>query len=452
MSDQSAQLIEKIRQQFEGNPYAKAPMDYSPKDNLNELFINSYATPNYLKHQAIVDPATIAVLDVGCGTGDTTLALALANPGAKVVGIDLSAASVEIARHRIAHHGILNVEFQALSLTDLPQLGMMFDYINCEEVLYLMDPQVGLQAMRSVLKPQGIIRSNLHSKLQREPFFRAQELFRYMGLMDSNPEALEIDIVVSTFQALKSNVNLKTRTWKDDFAGVDNGSQILMNYLFQGDRGYTIPDLFQALKQSDLAFVSMTRWRQWEILDLFTDPTDLPAFWEMSLAEATVEQRLSLYELLNPAYRLLDFWCGHPQTEAPKAAISDWNDTDWAQAVIHLHPVWQTDWVRQALVKSAESGQPFWVAQHLQVTMPNANFFLDSLNASLLLALWEGPGTLSQLSDRYLKIKPTHPITLEPNTLAHAQTVVKAMLEQLEVYLYVLLTQPASRPASLKTR
>jgi 2-polyprenyl-3-methyl-5-hydroxy-6-metoxy-1,4-benzoquinol methylase len=442
MSDQATQLIEKIRQQFEGTPYAKAPIDYSPKDNLNELFINSYATPNYLRHQAVVDPATTTVLDVGCGTGDTTLALALANPGAQVVGMDLSAASVEIARQRIAHHGIPNVEFQALSLTDLPQLGMMFDYINCEEVLYLMDPRVGLQAMGSVLKPQGIIRSNLHSKLQREPFFRAQELFRYMGLMDSNPEALEIEIVVSTFQALKSSVNLKTRTWKEDLAGADNGSQILMNYLFHGDRGYTIPDLFQALEQSNLAFVSMTRWRQWEILDLFEDPTDLPAFWEMSLAEATVEQRLSLYELLNPAYRLLDFWCGHPQAEAPKVAVGDWDDTEWAQASIHLHPVWQTDLVCQTLGDCVESGQPFWVDQHLEVTMPNADLFLDSLNASLLLALWEGPRTLAQLTDRHLKIKPIHPITLEPTTLAQAQTAVKTMLAQLEVYLYVLLTQP----------
>jgi 2-polyprenyl-3-methyl-5-hydroxy-6-metoxy-1,4-benzoquinol methylase len=442
MSDQSTQLIEKIRQQFEGTPYAKAPIEYSPKDNLNELFINSYATPNYLKHQAVVDPATLTVLDVGCGTGDTTLALALANPGAKVVGIDLSAASVELARHRIAHHGLPNVEFQALSLTDLPQLGMMFDYINCEEVLYLIDPTMGLQAMGSVLKPQGVIRSNLHSKLQREPFYRAQQLFRYLGLMDANPEALELDIVASTFRSLKAHVNLKARTWNNSWASEPQGTQILMNYLLQGDRGYTIPDLFRALEQSDLAFISMTRWSQWEILDLFENPADLPAFWEMSLAEATVEQRLCLYELLNPAHRLLDFWCGHPQAATSKVIVSEWSDADWAQATIHLHPVWQTDWVRQALVESVALGQPFWVDQYLDVALPNADFFLDSVNASLLLALWQGPQTLAQITDRYLKIKPTHPITLEPTTQAQAQTAVKAMLERLEVYLYILLAQP----------
>jgi 2-polyprenyl-3-methyl-5-hydroxy-6-metoxy-1,4-benzoquinol methylase len=443
MTDQAAQLIEKIRQQFEVTPYAKAPMEYSPQDNLNELFINSYATASYLKAQTFVDPATLTLLDVGCGTGNTTLTLALANPGAKVVGVDLSAASVEIGRHRIAHHGIPNVEFHALSLTDLPQLGMMFDYINCEEVLYLMDPQVGLKAMGSVLKPQGIIRSNLHSKLQGEAFLRAQQMFRYLGLMDTNPEALEIEIVVSTFQALKANVNLKVNTWQEAMASPDNEPQVLMNYLLQGDRGSTIPELFQALEQSDLAFISMTRWRQWEILDLFANPTDLPMFWDMTLAEATIEQRLCLYELLNPAQRLLDFWCGHPPTAAPKLAVSEWRDADWAQATIRLHPVWQTAAVRQALVASVESGQPFWLAQHLQVALPNANFFLDSLNASLLLALWDGPQTLGQLTDRHLKIKPIHPITLEPTTLAQAQAAVKTMLEPLEVYLYVLLTQPA---------
>jgi len=56
-----------------------------------------------------------------------------------------------------------NTEFHVISIEELPQLGLSFDYINCDEVLYFFpDPSVGLQAMKSVLQPDGIIRTNLH--------------------------------------------------------------------------------------------------------------------------------------------------------------------------------------------------------------------------------------------------------------------------------------------------
>jgi ubiquinone/menaquinone biosynthesis C-methylase UbiE len=87
------------------------------------------------------------------------LKLAEANPGARIVGIDLSPQSIELARQRLAHHEFDNVEFHAMSVDDIPQLGMTFDYINCDELLYLLPDQLaGLQVMKSVLKPQGILR------------------------------------------------------------------------------------------------------------------------------------------------------------------------------------------------------------------------------------------------------------------------------------------------------
>ncbi len=48
------------------------------------------------------------------------------------------------------------------------ELGLEFDYINADEVLYLLPDIVeGLKAMKAVLKPEGIIRTNLHSSFQR---------------------------------------------------------------------------------------------------------------------------------------------------------------------------------------------------------------------------------------------------------------------------------------------
>jgi ubiquinone/menaquinone biosynthesis C-methylase UbiE len=252
MDDQASTLLDKIRQQFDFGPYPRAALETSPRNDHNLLYIHNLVTPYYLRNQRVVNSSEKVILDAGCGSGFKSLVLAEANPGAKIVGIDLSEESVKLARQRLEYHGFHDAEFYTLSIENLSNLGLEFDYINCDEVLYLFPQiEVGLQAMQSVLKPSGLIRSNLHSSLQRFPLFRAQKVFQLMGLMENNPENLEIEIAVETIKALKDQVELKSRTWKPDYEGADGKEWILMNYLFQGDKGYTIPDLFNALQATD---------------------------------------------------------------------------------------------------------------------------------------------------------------------------------------------------------
>lgn len=60
--------------------------------------------------------------------------------------------------------------------------------------------------MKSVLKPEGIIRTNLHSFYERSNLFRAQSLFKRIGLMDGNPGELEIKLAKDTMKALRNEV------------------------------------------------------------------------------------------------------------------------------------------------------------------------------------------------------------------------------------------------------
>ena len=59
---------------------------------------------------AAIEPAD-RVLDVGCGTGHTARRAARAAPTGSVLGVDLSAAMLDVARRRAAEEGIANVEF-----------------------------------------------------------------------------------------------------------------------------------------------------------------------------------------------------------------------------------------------------------------------------------------------------------------------------------------------------
>jgi 2-polyprenyl-3-methyl-5-hydroxy-6-metoxy-1,4-benzoquinol methylase len=432
--------LEKIRQQYDHTPYPRVPLDVSPQSNYAELYLHSMVTPYYLQHRKVVETEGKLILDAGCGSGYKSLILAMANPGARIVSIDLSESSVELARHRLSYHGFSNFECHALKIEDLPSLGLKFDYINCDEVLYLLpDPDAGLQVLKSVLKPQGIIRTNLHSAFQRTDFFRAQALFKMMGLMDESPQEAEYEAVIETMKALKPATKLKTETWKTSYETDDTPSILPMNHLLMGDRGFTIPELFEMLEQSDLEFLSMVNWREWDVTELFADPDNLPAMWGMSLAYASPAEKLRIFELFHPVHRLLDFWCTHPQPEKA-IAVEDWQDSEWQTALVHLHPQLRYDAIRSAVLQSVASGQPIEMSQWVRKPALS-HVMLESAEAACLLPLWESPQPMSALVDRYHQIKPVDWVTLEPCDRSVAFERVKQLLNRLDAFYYVLVEQ-----------
>jgi ubiquinone/menaquinone biosynthesis C-methylase UbiE len=442
MQNQDIELSEKIRQQFDSAPYPRIALEQSPKNDYELLFIHNLVTCYYLKYQKVINTEGKVILDAGCGTGYKSLVLAEANPGAKIVGIDISEQSVELARQRLKFHGFDNAEFYVLPIEDLPQLGYGFDYINNDDSLYLFpDITVPLKAMKSVLKPEGIIRSNLHSAFQRVYYFRAQSLFKMMGLMDDNPTDLEIELTGEIMQALKDQVLLKSQTYNSE--KIKEKEWVLMNYLFQGDKGYTIPELFAALRNSDLELISMVNWRNWEVTDLFKDAENLPAFLGMSLPELSIEDRLHFYELLHPIHRLLDFWCGHPIINESIVPVSNWTDTDWQTTQVYLHPQLKTTKAKDDLIECIKTQKPFEISQY--VKLPTlVPITLESRLAACLLPLWETEQPIMSLVERWQQIQPVDPVTLELIDPQMAFAQVKELLTTLDAFLYVLLQRSGS--------
>jgi 2-polyprenyl-3-methyl-5-hydroxy-6-metoxy-1,4-benzoquinol methylase len=440
VNPQNSDLLEKIRQQFDSSPYPRTPIETSPKQDAKALYGHNFITPFYLYNQKLINPQEVTILDVGCGAGYKTLVLAEANPGATLVGIDLSEKSVELARDRLRFHGFPDVQFYALSLTDVAQLGMKFDYINCDEVLYLMPDLVQtLKTLKTVLTPRGILRGNLHSLYQRQHFFRAQQLFGWMGLMQGNPEETEIAVVLDTMKALKDEVPLKVQTWNPQQAVERPQEYVLMNYLFQGDKGYTIPDLFAALRSANLDFICMVNQRDWDLMSLFQDPANLPMFWEMGLPQLTIEERLQLFELIAPVHRLLDFWCGQGQAEQWELPQT-WQPSTWETVRVHIHPQLQTATVKADLMEAIGQQRSFDLGRHLSASAPaQAQVLLSPYLAACLLPLLDAPQRFPALVQRILTIRPCDPVTLTPTNPQQASQDLRDALIGLELSLHVLL-------------
>jgi SAM-dependent methyltransferase len=94
------------------------------------------------------------ILDLGCGVGRSTIALARAYPRATVRGVDLDPASIADARDASAAAGLAHrVTFDCADAASLPA-ETTYDLVTIFEALHDMGDPVGtLRAARSVLAP-----------------------------------------------------------------------------------------------------------------------------------------------------------------------------------------------------------------------------------------------------------------------------------------------------------
>ena len=116
-------------------------------------------TPHIGFYGSLLEPALTSLIDIGCGTGTITSALAETsrrlNPGrtVRVVGLDGSAEMLEVARRRDA-----TVEWMLGDLRDVPDCGPFGMAVSCYNTLQHVDGEGLAQAFRSiraVLSPGG---------------------------------------------------------------------------------------------------------------------------------------------------------------------------------------------------------------------------------------------------------------------------------------------------------
>ncbi len=275
----------------------------------------------------------IRILDAGCGSGVSTEYLVHLNPEAEVVGIDLSAGTLAVAKERCDRtHVSDRVQFHQLSLFDADQLDGEFDLINCVGVLHhTADPIRGIQALAKKLAPGGIFHIFVYGELGRWEIQLMQKAIALLQGAHRGDYTDGVRVGRQVFAALPENNRIKKRE-QDRWSLENHRDECFADmYVHPQEIDYSIPTLKELIQASGLDFLGFSNPKVWQLDRLVGSNPEL-----MSRAAHLDEwERYRLVELLDPdSITHYEFFLG--RSPLPH---SDWSqDTALLAAIPTLNP------------------------------------------------------------------------------------------------------------------
>ena len=205
------------------------------------------------------------ILDAGCGTGVSTDYLCHLNPGAEVLGIDISEGALAVARERLQRSGaaaqVSQLRQEQRSLLDLESEGP-FDYINSVGVLHHLDqPESGLRSLAGRLAPDGVLHLFLYADAGRWEIHRTQQALTLLDV-GTGSEGLRLgrELLASLPESNRLARHHRER-WAVDCAADANFADM---YLHPQETSYDLQRLFAFIEAADLHFAGFSNPEVWE--------------------------------------------------------------------------------------------------------------------------------------------------------------------------------------------
>lgn len=252
----------------------------------------------------------VRILDAGCGTGVGTEYLVHLNPEAAVVGIDLSAGALDVARERCQKSGAERVEFHHLSLFDVAQLPGEFDLINCVGVLHhTPDPIRGIQALAQKLAPGGLMHIFVYGELGRWEIKLMQEAIALLQGEQRGDYQDGVQVGRQLFAALPEDNRLRRRDQERWSLENHLDGYFADMYVHPQEIDYNINTVFELIEASGLEFIGLSNPHLWDLERLIGQDPKLMGRTQ-TLSD---RQRYRLIELLDPqAITHYEFFLARP--------------------------------------------------------------------------------------------------------------------------------------------
>ena len=194
-------------------------------------------------------PDGLDILVAGCGTNQAAV-IAYTNPSAHVVAIDVSEASLAHHAHLADRYALANLELHRLPVERMAELDRDFDLIISTGVLHhLANPQAGMNALASILRPEGVLAVMVYASYGRVGVQMLQSEFWDLGLGQDEESIRAVRDFLAHLDAdhpVKSYLELAT-DWHDDAGLIDT-------FLHGRERSFTIDECVDLVTSAGLVF------------------------------------------------------------------------------------------------------------------------------------------------------------------------------------------------------
>jgi SAM-dependent methyltransferase len=263
-----------------------------------------------------------SILVAGCGTSQAAK-YAMAWPRATIIGIDVSATSIQRTEKLKHKYQLDNLEVRQLAVERAVELGQRFERVVCTGVLHhLADPDAGLRALHDVLEPRGAMHLMVYAPYGRSGIYLLQDYCRRLGLGTSPREIKDLADSLGALPPDHPLVPLLQNSpdFRDEAALADA-------LLHPQDRAYSVPQLLEYLAAAGLR---LERWlRQAPYLPQCGAPASTPH--QAVLSRLALDEQYAAMELFRGSM-VRHSLIAHPNDRPDHHAI-DFSTNAWPSYV-----------------------------------------------------------------------------------------------------------------------
>jgi len=235
---------EEVRDFYERMPYP------APRTSLDESGDPDHRRARFHRIWPAEQPrGNQEILVAGCGTSQAAR-YALRELDARITAIDISETSLRHTRDLQRKYKLEHLELHQLPIERIQELGRSFDLIVCTGVLHhLLDPDLGLRALRAVLRPRGAMRLMVYAPYGRAGIYMMQEYCRLLGIGTSERDLRDLGATLDALPAGHPISGVLRRA--KDFRRPEAMADALLH---PRDRAYTVPEVYGWLERCGMSF------------------------------------------------------------------------------------------------------------------------------------------------------------------------------------------------------